>query len=148
WKEHLYDLDQLKKGISLRAYAQKDPLIEVQHEAFSLFSQMMNRIREQTVEYLFKVHLAAPAEGADAPMPFAPRSVFARAKAEKPEYEGPSTQAPGALPEPSPLFAPSREPGQEGVTARPQPVTSPAKIGRNDPCFCGSGKKYKKCHGA
>ena len=60
WKEHLYDLDQLKKGISLRAYAQKDPLIEFQHEAFNLFTQMMARIREQTVEYLFKVHWLAP----------------------------------------------------------------------------------------
>src|SRR5439155_16861973 len=79
WKEHLYDLDQLKKGISLRAYAQKDPLIEFQHEAFNLFTQMMNRIREQTIEYLFKVHMAAPSEtGAEAPMPFASRSVFAR----------------------------------------------------------------------
>src|SRR3989344_572383 len=52
WKEHLYDLDQLKKGISLRAYAQKDPLIEFQKEAFNLFTAMMNRIREQTLEYL------------------------------------------------------------------------------------------------
>ncbi len=147
WKEHLYDLDQLKKGISLRAYAQKDPLIEFQHEAFNLFSQMMNRIREQTVEYLFKVHLAAPAGGAEAPMAFVPRSVFARAKAEKPEFEGPSAQLREGMPEPSPLFAPSHEPGMEGAAAR-QPVTAPAKIGRNDPCFCGSGKKYKKCHGA
>src|ERR1700685_2801650 len=89
WKEHLYDLDQLKKGISLRAYAQKDPLIEFQHEAFTLFTQMMSRIREQTIEYLFKVHLAPPPElGAPPPMPFAPRSVFSRAKAEKPEFEG------------------------------------------------------------
>src|SRR5207302_4286927 len=71
WKEHLYDLDQLKKGISLRAYAQKDPLIEFQHEAFNLFTQMMNRIREQTLEYLFKMHLAggAPGEGPEAAPP-------------------------------------------------------------------------------
>src|SRR5258706_2619353 len=90
WKEHLYDLDQLKKGISLRAYAQKDPLIEFQHEAFNLFTQMMNRIREQTLEYLFKMHLAGrpPLEGQDAPaaaLPV-PRSVFAKAQAIKPEF--------------------------------------------------------------
>jgi len=156
WKEHLYDLDQLKKGISLRAYAQKDPLIEFQHEAFNLFTQMMARIREQTVEYLFKVHVAPPPEtGEAAPMPFAPRSVFARAKAEKPEFEGPSSQPLGAAPEPSPLFAPGRlardhgdDSGRQASAPTAQPVTAPQKIGRNDPCFCGSGKKYKKCHGA
>src|SRR5437879_6815685 len=119
WKEHLYDLDQLKKGISLRAYAQKDPLIEFQHEAFNLFTQMMNRIREQTIEYLFKVHMRPPDEGeggAGVPVgppgtsPFAPRSVFGRAKAEKPEFEGPVIQGPGGrggIPHPTPL--PSRE---------------------------------------
>src|ERR1019366_473794 len=97
WKEHLYDLDQLKKGISLRAYAQKDPLIEFQHEAFNLFTQMMARIREQTIEYIFKVHLAAREEtGQEPAIPFAPRSVFGRAKAIKPEFEGP--QSSGGLP--------------------------------------------------
>jgi len=156
WKEHLYDLDQLKKGISLRAYAQKDPLIEFQQEAFNLFNLMMSRIREQTVEYLFKVHVAPPPEaGAAAPVPFAPRSVFARAKAEKPEFERVSSHSVGAVPEPSQIFAPSRssmsdpeEPGGPIGAASRQPVTAPRKIGRNDPCFCGSGKKYKKCHGA
>jgi preprotein translocase subunit SecA len=158
WKEHLYDLDQLKKGISLRAYAQKDPLIEFQHEAFNLFTQMMNRIREQTLEYLFKMHLAgrAPIEGqeqeAPATLPM-PRSVFARAQAIKPEFAGPAVNA-------SPLTAPpepvkgrrnifesgGRSPEPEAVE-RPKPVTVPEKIGRNDPCPCGSGKKYKKCHG-
>jgi preprotein translocase subunit SecA len=157
WKEHLYDLDQLKKGIGLRAYAQKDPIIEFQHEAFNLFTQMMARIREQTVEYLFKVHIApAPEAGAPPPIPFAPRSVFARAKAEKPEFTGPSSPPLGAAPEPESIFAPGRILGGNGddseapvaATAKPQPVTAPQKIGRNDPCFCGSGKKYKKCHGA
>jgi preprotein translocase subunit SecA len=152
WKEHLYDLDQLKKGITLRAYAQKDPLIEFQSEAFNLFTQMMNRIREQTLEYLFRMHLATPeaGEGADAaaPLPM-PRSVFARAQAVKPEFEGPST---------SPLETPSFDKGkpagifsggngESDLPSRPQPVAAPAKIGRNDPCFCGSGKKFKKCHG-
>jgi len=158
WKEHLYDLDQLKKGISLRAYAQKDPLIEFQHEAFNLFSQMMNRIREQTLEYLLKVHMAA---GPESSTPV-PRSVFTGARAEKPDFAGPSanldsntnphltspSEGRGIL-EKSPL--PSRERVQgEGWSpgaSQAQPVTAPAKIGRNDPCFCGSGKKYKKCHG-
>jgi preprotein translocase subunit SecA len=162
WKEHLYDLDQLKKGISLRAYAQKDPLIEFQHEAFGLFTQMMSRIREQTVEYIFKVHVAPPIveSGAEAPaMPFAPRSVFTRAKAEKPEFD--AAQSSGGQPfAPAPdqtPFAPTRSfkssghdgsAGLAGLPKNPAPAASPQKIGRNDPCFCGSGKKYKKCHGA
>src|SRR3954451_5192680 len=104
WKEHLYDLDQLKKGITLRAYAQKDPLIEFQHEAFNLFTQMMSRIREQTVEYLFKVHMAPPSDGAEATTAFVPRSVFGRAKAEKPEFEGPTAQ-PASAAEPMSLFS-------------------------------------------
>src|SRR5436190_24077807 len=92
WKEHLYDLDQLKKSITLRAYAQKDPMIEFQHEAFNLFSQMMNRIREQTLEYLFRMHIGGgpSEEGSPTPAPLpVPRSVFAKARAVKPEFEGP-----------------------------------------------------------
>src|SRR3954468_23745711 len=92
WKEHLYDLDQLKKGITLRAYAQKDPLIELQHEAFNLFTQMMNRIREQTLEYFFRMQLATAlgeaGQTADSAAPAqlpVPRSVFAKARAVKPE---------------------------------------------------------------
>ncbi len=161
WKEHLYDLDQLKKGISLRAYAQKDPLIEFQHEAFNLFTEMMNRIREQTLEYLFKVHLGPPpgdsaSAGEPSPnshSPLHPRSVFARARAEKPEFAGPGATATGeALPlpseEPAPpdLFRSSNSP-QRDIGSRPPLPAAPQKVGRNDPCYCGSGKKFKKCHG-
>jgi preprotein translocase subunit SecA len=158
WKEHLYDLDQLKKGITLRAYAQKDPIIEFQKEAFNLFSQMMNRIREQTLEYTFKMHLAGgqgeegSADQHARPLP-APRSVFAKARAVKPEFEGPSASPLSAAPdqESTDLFSRSRSSSghTNGESApKPQPVSAPEKIGRNDPCFCGSGKKYKKCHGA
>jgi preprotein translocase subunit SecA len=161
WKEHLYDLDQLKKGISLRAYAQKDPLIEFQHEAFSLFTAMMNRIREQTLEYIFKVHLAPPPpepgpnEGEPtpkAPSPLAPRSVFAHARAEKPEFSGSIIQRDPASEGPSPLAGEIvRRPTDVGagdeISVQPSTAVAPVKIGRNDPCYCGSGKKYKKCHG-
>jgi preprotein translocase subunit SecA len=166
WKEHLYDLDQLKKGIGLRAYAQKDPLIEFQREAFGQFTQMMNRIREQTLEYFFRmrVETGPPSEeGVPAPAPLpVPKSVFAKARAIKPEFEGPSAASESALPPPgsnaawgqSPMnagpfqnFEDGTEP-EEGSGRKPQPVQAPDKIGRNDPCPCGSGKKYKKCHGA
>ena len=111
WKNHLYSLDQLKKGITLRAYGQKDPLVEYQRESFGLFSDMMTHIREQTVEYLFRIK--AP--------PAVRRSTV-------------------------PVAAYGKK-----AAAAPAP-TAPAghhlkKIGRNDPCPCGSGKKYKKCHG-
>ncbi|MFA5974793.1 MAG: preprotein translocase subunit SecA [Elusimicrobiota bacterium] len=147
WKEHLYDLDQLKKGIGLRAYGQKDPLIEFQHEAFSLFSQMMGRIREQTIEYVMKMHVAAAPDEPAAPV-LVPRSVFIGARAEKPEFEGPSSAEPTSpLPLPSEKKARRSILDREPANAAPPVPSMPAKIGRNDPCFCGSGKKYKKCHG-
>ena len=123
WKEHLYDLDQVKKGIGLRAYAQKDPLIEYQKESFDMFEAMMRRISEATVEYLFKVQVnVQPAR----------RTVTSESSAPLPE--GASPQAAKQMP-----F------GQQGKAAQPQKM--PAKLGRNDPCPCGSGKKYKKCCG-
>ncbi len=158
WKDHLYDLDQLKKSISLRAYAQKDPLIEFQHEGFTMFQQMMTRIREQTIEYLFKLHLAAPvtapagsAEEAQPSiaLPFANRSVFARAKAEKPEFIAPSIspeQVLGPMPNTPPSSKAPWDSSGDAESTKPS-VNAPDKIGRNDPCPCGSGKKYKKCHG-
>jgi preprotein translocase subunit SecA len=118
WKEHLYDLDQIKKGIGLRAYGQKDPLIEYQRESFRMFEQMMHRIREATVEYIFRVQVA--------PEPVRRAPVNIKRNAEKPD--APSIGLPSG--------------SKQGSVA-----TAPAKIGRNDPCPCGSGKKYKKCCG-
>ncbi len=149
WKEHLYDLDQLKKSINLRAYAQKDPLVEFQREAFNLFNAMMIRIREQTLEYLFKVRVGIPGEETE--QAFVPRSVFSGARAEKPEFEAPAPEA-DFIPENSPSQAPvARQSGtildSAGIAPKAQPIAAPTKIGRNDPCTCGSGKKFKKCHG-
>ena len=117
WKNHLYDLDHLKKGVGLRAYGQKDPLIEYQKESYALFETMLARVRDQMVEYVFRVQLP-------------PRPVARPAAAE-----------PGREPEQPPQRARQEEPKQA-----PRPLA--AKVGRNDPCPCGSGKKYKKCHGA
>ncbi len=117
WKDHLYDLDQLRKGIGLRAYGQKDPLIEYQQESFALFNQMMRRIREETLEYLFRVQIV-------------PEPVRRRI---------PVTVG-GQVSERERVAIPAG-------TKTSQPVTMPKKIGRNDPCPCGSGKKYKKCCG-
>jgi len=134
WKEHLYDLDQVKKGIGLRAYGQKDPKIEYQRESFALFEQMMAHIRETTVEYIFKFRLAQE--------PFRRRPVVQTAESREPVLAGTPdarTQRPVAS---NNEVLPAGLGGQKQKT-----VTIPDKIGRNDPCPCGSGKKYKKCCG-
>ncbi|MGE4384943.1 MAG: preprotein translocase subunit SecA [Endomicrobiaceae bacterium] len=114
WKENLYELDQLKKGIGYRAYAQKDPKIEYQKESFILFDGMMKRIREATIEYVFKVQV----------------NVTARPVQKQREESGG-------------MISSSSNQGKTQVSAK-----DIKKIGRNDLCPCGSGKKYKKCCGA
>ncbi|MFI5347094.1 MAG: preprotein translocase subunit SecA [Elusimicrobiota bacterium] len=138
WKGHLYDLDHLKKAIFLRAYGQKDPKIEYQKESFEMLAAMIERVREQTVEYVFKVEAPkAP------PPPVIPETPPAGEPAPDGMMDDPSSE----LPAPPPPKASPRSllsGGSGAVSAIPDIQ----KIGRNDPCFCGSGKKYKKCHGA
>ena len=126
WKNHLYDLDHLKKSIGLRAYGQKDPKVEYQKESFALFEVMLGHIREQSVEYVFRVQ--AP----KAPPP--PPPMREEAGGSAPEGSAP----------PAPPSGPKQSILRKSGPAVPNPVS---KLGRNDPCFCGSGKKYKKCHG-
>jgi preprotein translocase subunit SecA len=116
WKNHLFELDHLKKGVGLRAYGQKDPLIEYQKESYTLFEAMLARVRDQMVEYVFRIQLP--------PRPVPP----------PPQVQGAPKRDPQAAP--------------QGQPARPANKFADAKVGRNDPCPCGSGKKYKKCHGA
>jgi preprotein translocase subunit SecA len=141
WKDHLLSLDHLKEGIGLRGYGQKDPLVEFKREAFTLFDDLMDRIDKESVRFLF---LIRPAEGPSAPLggpgapstePSAPRGLapFSAAEMERRQrrqQQQMQFQAGPAQAEP------------------PKPVRAGAKVGRNDPCPCGSGKKYKKCHGA
>ena len=139
WKDHLYALDHLKEGIGLRGYGQRDPLVEYKKESYDLFQAMKNRIDEEMVRYLWRIR---PIAG-DAPVP------AARPPQRKPPqltFSGGSSSstAPRGIPGSAP--APARTGGDDA------PVTTvrrdEPKIGRNDPCYCGSGKKYKKCHGA
>jgi len=156
WKDHLLSLDHLKEAIGLRGYAQKDPLVEFKKEAFVLFEDMMTRIDNETVRYLFQVQVQVegqPPQGGEqpeAPSPAAPRPMAAAASA-----AARVSEAPAQLPS----FARAMERKQErqekelqyqtgaAQAEAPKPVRSGAKVGRNDPCPCGSGKKYKKCHG-
>jgi preprotein translocase subunit SecA len=124
WKDHLLNIDHLKEGIGLRGYGQRDPLVEYKKESFELFTEMMERIQDRVVKYLWKTEVVMQREGE--------------------EQEVQRVQR--ALPPPKPKQQPMYFSG--GDASQPQTVKrKEAKVGRNDPCPCGSGKKYKKCHG-
>ena len=147
WKDHLYSLDHLKEGIGLRGYGQRDPLVEYKKESFALFSAMKDRIEEEIVRYLWRL---TPVVGEDA----------VRAPVRQPPARRPPQITTSAHePAPSPFGAIASGPANAGhETPRPartggddvikQVKRDEPKVGRNDPCPCGSGKKYKKCHGA
>jgi preprotein translocase subunit SecA len=167
WKDHLLSLDHLKEGIGLRGYGQKDPLVEFKKEAFILFEDMMARIDNETIRYLYNVQVqmegqapgpgGAPPEGGGGPRqpvaagPRSPRPLAAAASAAARVADEPAPQLPA--------FAREMERKQQrqekemrlqagaNQAEAPKPVRAGAKVGRNDPCPCGSGKKYKKCHG-
>jgi len=133
WKEHLLQLDHLRQGIGLRAYAQKDPLNEYKQEAFALFDAMLGRLRETVTGTLAHLEVQIDAAAGD----LAPRS----------EESGDRCQI---HEEPEPALAgggPGRSAQQARRTADPGDPSSWGKVARNAPCPCGSGKKYKHCHG-
>ncbi len=119
WKDHLLTLDHLKEGIGLRGYGQKDPLVEFKKEAFTLFEDMMGRIDAETTRYLFLIQ-----------------------PAKQPEQEAKEIERKQQRQQAQLQF----QAGPAQAEA-PKAVRAGAKVGRNDPCPCGSGKKYKKCHG-
>ena len=119
WREHLYEMDYLQEGIGLRAMAQRDPLVEYQKEGFELFSAMMDSIAEEMVGYLFNVEVSIEDENVQAK----------------------GLQQPDA-PQQLRYTAPS-----ESGSATPVTATKGGEVSRNAPCPCGSGKKYKRCHG-
>jgi preprotein translocase subunit SecA len=131
WKDHLYALDNLKEGIHLRAYGQRDPLVEYKREAFELFDEMVETIKQEAIELLFKVAVV--------------REETLTSTFQRTPHEFVHPEAGGMVPEKNvgaPLMAPA-------APQPPQPIhRDEPKVGRNDPCPCGSGKKYKKCHGA
>ncbi len=128
WREHLYEMDHLKEGINLRAYGQKDPLIEYKSEGFRMFEEMMAQMDEQIIETIFKAQVAEP-QPARKRMPQQMMTVHQSATGMG--FEGPSQQQ-----------------AQPAGKRQPRVVDEKEKLGRNEPCWCGSGKKYKKCHGA
>jgi preprotein translocase subunit SecA len=142
WKDHLLVLDHLKEGIGWRGYGQRDPLVEYKKESFDLFQEMMERVQDRVVKYLWRIEIVHEHEQ---PREIAVGSDAAQAAQSNPEP--PRVQRPAALPKPQ-----APRPQQmifSGSQSAPAPVkkTADSKVGRNDPCPCGSGKKYKKCHG-
>jgi preprotein translocase subunit SecA len=139
WVEHLSAMDYLNEGIGLRAMGQKDPLVEWQREGFEMFGRMMESIDDDYVKYVMHVQVVIeePEE------PDLTRSQFSAA--EDPVQSPSSLPAPAAD-EPGPMAAPTAV----AAEATQAPVVKPEheKLGRNDPCWCGSGKKFKHCHGA
>jgi preprotein translocase subunit SecA len=119
WKDHLLSMDHLKEGIGLRGYGQKNPLQEYQKEAFAMFEALSQRMQDDVVEKLFTVQIARQEDAQRiAPRPVSQRQVM-------------------------------MSHGGAAVQAQPTQLKREApKVGRNDPCPCGSGKKFKRCHGA
>ena len=141
WKDHLYSLDHLKEGIGLRGYAQKDPLVEYKRESFELFQAMKERIDSEMVRYLWRLRPIPQGEGAAAARPALRQSASVTLNdpgAGASAFAG----APAAGRRPQPART-----GGDDAAVRTVRRDSP-KVGRNDPCPCGSGKKYKRCHGA
>jgi preprotein translocase subunit SecA len=140
WKDHLYAMDILKTGIGLHAFAERDPRVLFKKEGFAYFRQMMESVRDKVTDLVFRARVVGQVET---------RSAYRETAAVH------DTSTGYGVGETVPAAAPPAGEMQEaagrtqGEAAKPKPIVRDApKVGRNDPCPCGSGKKYKKCHGA
>jgi preprotein translocase subunit SecA len=167
WKDHLYDLDQLRSAIHYRSWGQKDPLVEYKQEAYSMFVDLMNDVQHTFTERFLKVQVVfdqpppPPTVTVNQSAPVVKRfnamGIVETGPAEEPSSNGGVSEADDVLEQPR---AVPRQPTVVGAGGKPRsldamaggaggipPGTDLSKIGRNDPCPCGSGKKFKKCHG-
>jgi preprotein translocase subunit SecA len=167
WKDHLLSMDHLKEGIGLRGYGQKDPLVEYKKESYTLYQDMRDRIEDETVRYLYFLRFEVNRQS----MPFrvdeegmeetvedleqeAAEAARAAEKARAAEEEQ-KRAAQSAVQDMTRSIQRQHEKelkelqflGSNGAGPKPAPAAAASKVGRNDPCPCGSGKKYKKCHG-
>ena len=168
WKDHLLSMDHLKEGIGLRGYAQQDPLVAYKRESFDMFEAMMLKFQEDTVRFLFRMQILGPdgqpvnAAPRAAPALFrrrrrwpAPRKPHALRRARRARLRFPRASPPppstrwrrSSTARSSASWQRPAAPGG-GDASQPTQRRTGEKVGRNDPCPCGSGKKYKKCHGA
>jgi preprotein translocase subunit SecA len=160
WKDHLLSMDHLKEGISLQGYGQKDPLVEYKKRSFQLFQDMMDRIEDETVKYLFFLQVQS-FQGEEPELPYpdidddgedeesAPLAVAAAPSDQQRRAAQASLQdiTRNIERKKEKELAQLQFVGGDGSSAAKQPVLKGKKVGRNEPCPCGSGKKYKQCCG-
>jgi preprotein translocase subunit SecA len=164
WKDHLLSMDHLKEGIGLRGYGQKDPLVEYKKESYTLFQDLMGRIEDETVRYLYFLRFERGAP--DLPFPTddseyeeeddeAAAAEQAKAELERQQKAAQAAAQQSALDLTRSIqrkkdreLSEIQFTGGDGTSTATQTVVKGDKVGRNDPCPCGSGKKYKKCHGS
>jgi preprotein translocase subunit SecA len=153
WKDHLLSMDELKQGIGLRAHGQKDPLVEYKKASMELFEAMWDRIEDETVRYLFFLQVQTGAAPAG---PYPETEEEEESDEEKPDANAQQRQAAKqSMEDFTRNIQRKKEKEMEGLSfmggdgsTAAKPVNGGQKVGRNEPCPCGSGKKYKKCHGA
>lgn len=145
WMNHLYEMDRLKEGISLRAYGQKDPLVEYKQEAYYLFMDMLSVLTRETLQLLFRESVVVENQLQQQAMSMRARSGEAvHQDAVGMAFRGAMADGAGAAPA---GVSASEAPPPGGAPAKRRPVSVSKELGRNEPCHCGSGKKYKHCHG-
>jgi preprotein translocase subunit SecA len=140
WKDHLAAMDYLRQGINLRSYAQKNPKQEYKREAFAMFEQMLEQIKHDVVSFLAKVQVRSERQ----------LDEMEAHNRQQPTMQYQHAEAGSALhPEAAaqPTGAPEGEPAREPAPQQQPYRREGRKIGRNEPCWCGSGKKFKQCHG-
>jgi preprotein translocase subunit SecA len=140
WREHLYDMDYLREGIHLRGFAQIDPLVAYKNEGFGLFQDLMNSIWSDFARMVYNVQVEVEGENGGGPLPEQQRAAGA----------APALQYSGGTEEdqPNAYDGEGEEPAVGFTAVEQRRLDEHDQLGRNDPCWCGSGKKYKKCHGA
>jgi preprotein translocase subunit SecA len=153
WREHLYEMDYLREGIHLRGFAQIDPLVAYKNEGFTMFEALMHSIWEEFARLIFhvEVEVAPQAQEEFAPAQQPLRVDYSGGTAEQPSALGQAAVATASGADVAAEEAMEGQPGNGGGVIPEQETVvkdEKDKIGRNDPCWCGSGKKYKKCHGA
>ncbi len=137
WREHLYEMDYLREGIGLRAMAQRDPLVEYQREGYDLFVAMMDAIKEETVGYVFYAEVVVNEQ------PTSQQEQEQPQESSEVNVRGFGSNVPTALE----YSAPSETGGATTTFVSSAEAAAYKNVSRNDPCPCGSGKKFKRCHG-
>jgi preprotein translocase subunit SecA len=156
WREHLHDMDYLREGIHLRGFAQIDPLVAYKNEGFEMFTELMNNIWDEFARYVFNVEVQTEEEQQAPPGPRWGMGTTTTSTRQLNTSGGHGLAGSAAIAAAAGAAVPAGadeagemgEPVQAPVAVETRRLDENEKIGRNDPCWCGSGKKFKKCHGA